>query len=159
MKILRILITAALLVASISGPVLASGELSRTGLASTGYSATLFDGYMPLAPAGTATQAHSSLSGVLVIDKRPRTYTVTDREECLHDLRWSSAGWASLGGAVMGAFTGIIIFMTTPAAKSSQPWGLMLGGGSGGAAIGALVGYYVIDERKCAVTNPTTENK
>ena len=132
----------------------ASAGITRTGLASTGYSATLFDGYMPLSTEASATQSQSPLSSMVIIDKRPRSVEVFNREECIKQLRWSSCGWATLGGAVLGAFVGIIGFMATPASKG-EPYGLLLIGTSAGAAIGSVVGYYFIDERKCAVTNPT----
>jgi hypothetical protein len=131
----------------------ATAGISRTGLAATGYSATLFDGYMPLSTETSSTPVQSPLSSVIIIDKRPRSVEVFNREECLKQLRWSSCGWASLGGGVLGAFVGIVGFMATPASKG-EPYGLLLIGTASGAAIGALVGYYSIDERKCAVTTP-----
>jgi len=132
-------------------PVQSQAELPRTGLASTGYSATLFDGYIPLSPPASSTTATQPGTGTQVIDMRPRSYQVLDRESCLKELRWSSAGWASLGGAVLGGVAGMVGFMATPPSRGN-PYGLLLIGAGTGAAVGAVVGYFVIDERKCSVT-------
>jgi len=152
------LILLSMLAASLAGALPAIADLPRTGLGLTGNSATLFEGYMPFSTAESSTITESSFTGTVIIDKRPRSFIVTDREECLKDLRKSSAFWAALGGGVLGGVAGLVGFMSTPANKGN-PYGLLFIGAGGGAAIGAVVGYFVIDERKCAITNPTEDKK
>lgn len=141
-------------VAVISGRGPACADIPRSGLAPTGYSATIFSGFIPVSTAESSTISQPSTDGTLIIDNRPRSNVVINREECLKDLRMSGAGWASLGGSVMGGITGLVFFMTTPA-TNTNPFGHLLVGAGGGAIIGAVVGYFTIDERKCTATSPT----